>query len=304
MELIKDSKIDFVSKMKYAFIFSGILTLLGIIALIQIARGSANMGIDFAGGTNIQLKFEKPVAIDTARKLLEHNGYKDSELQQFSDPLKMLIKVKKSNVELGRIADTITDLFAKNITDNKFIVESTTEIGPTVGNRLQKDALIAVFISLLGIIVYIAWRFEFRFGIAASIATFHDVLAVLGLFFLLNKEINLLLITALLTLAGYSLTDTVVVFDRIRENLHKKLKQKLEELINISVNEVLSRTIVTSSTVFLVCFALFFLGGDVIHDFSFALLAGVVVGTYSSIFVASPILIVWQRTFKTKRVKK
>ncbi len=147
-------------------------------------------------------------------------------------------------------------------------------------------------------ILYIAWRFEFAFGIAAAIATFHDVLAVLGVFFILGKEVNLLLVTALLTLAGYSLTDTVVVYDRIRENLRLRPRDPLADVMNSSINEVLSRTIVTSSTVFLVCLALFFFGGEVIHDFSFALLIGVIVGTYSSVFVASPVVYEWRKKKK------
>jgi preprotein translocase SecF subunit len=146
---------------------------------------------------------------------------------------------------------------------------------------------------MAGIILYLAWRFEFRFGVAAAIATFHDVLAVLGIFYLLDKEITLLIVTALLTLAGYSLTDTVVVFDRIRETMNRLGRRNFGEIINLSINEVLSRTIITSLTVFLVVLALFFLGGVVIHDFALALLIGVVVGTYSSIFVAAPIVYHW-----------
>jgi len=151
----------------------------------------------------------------------------------------------------------------------------------------------AIVIAMLGIVLYIALRFEFRFGVAAAVATFHDVLAVLGVMWLLDKEINLLIVTALLTLAGYSLTDTVVVFDRIRENLRTRRRDALGAVINQGINQVLSRTIVVSLTVFLVLLALFFFGGEVIHDFSLALLLGVVIGTYSSIFVASPLLLLW-----------
>ena len=179
-------------------------------------------------------------------------------------------------------------------------MDSTTEIGPKVGKSLQHDTLIAVIISAIGMILYIAWRFEFSFGVAACIATYHDVLVVLGVFFVLGKEVNLLLVTALLTLGGYSLTDTVVVYDRIRENLRLRTKDPLDVVMNGSINEVLSRTIVTSSTVFLVCLALFFFGGEVLHDFSFALLIGVVVGTYSSVFVASPIVYEWRKGKKIR----
>jgi preprotein translocase subunit SecF len=302
IELLGKTNIPFIQLRKYAFVISGILVLLGIIALVQLLRGQANLGIDFAGGTAVQLKFEKPFQLDKARHALDVNGFKDSELQQFTEGNKLLIQVKKATTE-GRAADRILQIFAKEFSGNKFVVDSTTEIGPKVGKNLQHDTLIAVILSAIGMILYIAWRFDFSFGIAACIATFHDVLAVLGIFFLLGKEVNLLLITALLTLAGYSLTDTVVVYDRIRENLRLRPKEPLDALINGSINEVLSRTIVTSSTVFLVCLALFFFGGEVIHDFSFALLVGVVIGTYSSIFVASPVVYEWRKGKKTRPMR-
>jgi len=191
------------------------------------------------------------------------------------------------------VAERIVSVFAKEFPDNKFEVTSSTEIGPTIGKKLQEDALIAVLISFAGIVAYIAARFEFRFGVAASLATFHDVLAVLGAFYVLNKEISLLVITALLTLAGYSLTDTVVVFDRIRENLRIRRRDAIENVINNGINQVLSRTIVTSLTVVIVLIPLTLFGGEVLHDFSLALLWGVIFGTYSSIFVASPLLLIW-----------
>lgn len=167
------------------------------------------------------------------------------------------------------------------------------EIGPTIGRKLQQDAMIAVLISFIGIVGYIAARFRWVFGVSAALATFHDVLAVLGIFYLLDKEITLLVITALLTLAGYSLTDTVVVFDRIRENLRQRRREPMAQVINGAINQVLSRTIVTSLTVVLVLLPLTFAGGEVLHDFSLALLGGVIIGTYSSIFVASALLLAW-----------
>lgn len=294
MDILKNTKVDFIGKKYYAFVFSAMLAIVGIAAAVFIPMGKANLGIDFTGGVAIQLKFEKPVALDQARSVLDKEGLRDVELQQIAGSNQLLIRFKKAEGELKAISDKLTDVFAKAFADNKFIVESTTAVGPTVGKKLQKDALWAVGISLLGILVYVAWRFELIFGIAAVIATFHDVLAVLGIFYVMNKEINLLIITALLTLAGYSLTDTVVVFDRIRENLKKRGKEAPADLINRSINEVLSRTIVTSSTVLLVLIALLVAGGEVIHDFSLALFLGVMVGTYSSIFVASPLLLLWK----------
>jgi preprotein translocase subunit SecF len=293
MEFIGKTNIDFVGKRKIAFAFSGVLSLLGIAAVIMIAAGKANLGVDFAGGTSVQLRFEGAVSIDDARKALERNGLQ-ADLQQFAEGNKLLIRVKRSDLPLGRVADSVVDVFTKEFSANRFVVESSTEIGPTVGKSLQKDAVIAIIISLIAIIIYIAWRFEFKFGVAATIATFHDVLAVLGILFILNKEITLLIVTALLTIAGYSLTDTVVVFDRIRENLRSKAKSALEETINISINEVLSRTIITVLTTFMAAASILFFGGEVLHDFALALVLGLIVGSYSSIFVASPILIVWK----------
>lgn len=293
-EFVGETNINFMGLKKYAFIFSGIITLIGIIAIIQVFLGHGNLGIDFGGGTAVQLKFDKPVRIDTARSVLIKNGIEDAELQEFPEDNKILIRLKKLVATTEPVADRVISIFKQEIPDNTFIVDSSSEIGPTVGRKLQKDAITAVVLSMIGIIIYVALRFEFRFGIAAAIATFHDVIAVIGLFYILDKEINLLVITALLTLAGYSLTDTVVVFDRIREYLRIRRKEPIEVIINNGINHVLCRTIVVSFTTVLVLIALFLFGGEVIHDFSFALLMGVLVGTYSSVFVASPLLVLWK----------
>jgi preprotein translocase subunit SecF len=293
LEILGKTNVDFMGKRRYAFLFSGIMVVLGVIALIQIARGQANLGIDFAGGTAVQLKFDQSIRIEDARKALESNGLADAELQEFGQENKLLIRVKASTTIEEKTAEKVVSIFSKEFPSNKFVVESSTEIGPTIGKKLQSDALVAIVISFAGIILYIAARFELRFGVAAALATFHDVLAVLGAFYLLDKEITLLVVTALLTLAGYSLTDTVVVFDRIRENLRLRRREQEETMINNAINQVLSRTIVTSLTVVLVLIPLTLAGGEVLHDFSLALLWGVIFGTYSSVFVASPLLLLW-----------
>lgn len=300
MEFFGDTNVDFMGLKRYAFVFSGILSLLGIIAVIGMLLGYANMGIDFGGGTAVQLKFERPVKIDSARDALSKNGIGDAELQEFPMDNKLLVRLKKAFVREEHAADKIISVFGQEFPDNNLVIDTSVEIGPTVGKRLQKDAITAVILAMIGIIIYIAFRFELKFGIAAAIATFHDVLAVMGIFFILGKEMNLLIITALLTLAGYSLTDTVVVFDRIREYLRMRRKDPIEVIINNGINHVLSRTIITSLTTALVLVALVFFGGEVIHDFSLALLIGVIIGTYSSIFVASPLLLLGKG--KKKRV--
>ncbi|MCS6293545.1 MAG: protein translocase subunit SecF [Nitrospira sp.] len=293
LEILGKTNFDFMGKRKLSFAFSGVMVLLGLIAIVQIARGAANLGIDFAGGTAVQLKFDQAIHIDEARKALESNGVGDAELQEFGQDNKLLVRVKASTTIEEKTAERVMAIFTKEFPNNKFTVDSSTEIGPTIGKKLQEDALIAIVISFAGIIMYIAARFELRFGVAAALATFHDVLAVLGAFYLLDKEITLLVVTALLTLAGYSLTDTVVVFDRIRENLKLRRRDTEEATINNAVNQVLSRTIVTSLTVVIVLVPLTLAGGEVLHDFSLALLSGVIFGTYSSVFVASPLLLLW-----------
>jgi preprotein translocase subunit SecF len=293
LEILGKTNVDFMGKRHIAFIFSGIMVTLGLLALVQIGRGAANLGIDFAGGTAVQLKFIQPIKIEDARKALESNGLGDAELQQFTQDNKLLIRVKTSTTIEEKVAERVVALFGKEFPGNQLVVDSSTEIGPTIGQKLQQDALIAIVISFAGIILYIAARFELRFGVAAALATFHDVLAVLGAFYVLDKEVTLLVVTALLTLAGYSLTDTVVVFDRIRENLRLRRRDNIETVINNGINQVLSRTIVTSLTVVLVLIPLTLWGGEVLHDFSLALLWGVIFGTYSSVFVASPLLIIW-----------
>ncbi len=302
LEILGKTKIDFIAWRRTAFGVSSVLCLLGIVAIIQITRGGANLGIDFAGGTSVQLKFQRPVDVGQVRALLGANGLKDSEPQQFAGGDRIVVLSKRAEGSQAGMAQRVQDIFLKGLPDNPFVVEGTNEVGPAIGKDLQKAALWAITISMIGIIVYIAWRFEFKFGVAAAIATLHDVLAVLGFFYVLNREITLLIVTALLTLAGYSLTDTVVVFDRIRENLRGRRRESLGDVINMSINEVLSRTMVTSFTVFLVLIALFLLGGEVLHDFSLALIAGVCIGTYSSWFVASPIVYEW-RSWERARVK-
>jgi len=289
LQILHKTDIDFMGWKNISFTVSGLLILLGIVGLLQVYRGKANLGIDFVGGTTVQLSFKEKLPVDKARQALEKAGFPGATIQEVGEGNKILIRLRESE----GTSDKVQSVFKQDFPNNAFEVDSIMEIGPVIGKALQRDALVAVTVSLLAIIVYIALRFEFKFGVSAAIATLRDILAVLGIFYVLNKEINLLIVTALLTLAGYSLTDTVVVFDRIRENLKRNRRDPLPTLVNNSINEVLSRTIITSLTVVLVLIPLALFGGDVLHDFSIALLMGVVVGTYSSVFVASPLLVVW-----------
>ena len=292
-EIVGKTNIDFMGKRRIAFGISGVLIALGVLAVVQIMLGSANLGIDFSGGTAVQLKFDKPLQIEMARKALVNNGLEEAELQEFTQDNKLLIRIKTDTTIEEEISKKIVQVFKDEFKGHAFVVDSSTSIGPAIGKKLQQDALIAITLSLIGIVLYIAARFEFRFGVAAAIATFHDVLAVLGLYHILETEITLLVVTALLTLAGYSLTDTVIVFDRIRENLRQRRRDSIATIINNGINQVLSRTLVTTLTVVLVLVPLTLFGGEVLHDFSLALLLGVIIGTYSSVFVASPMLLIW-----------
>jgi SecD/SecF fusion protein len=299
-QFIKTPKYDYMQLKKITFSISGVLVLIGLIAFVQIARGKANLGVDFTGGTLVQYQAEQQFSLQEVRKVLAANGLDNVNLQQVENENRLIVRLKRSETTASNLGEQITGVFKENLAEKGFVMESQEAIGSSISEVLRNKALQAIAISLFGVILYLAMRFDLSFGVAAAIATFHDVLVVLGVCWLFNIEITLLIVTALLTLAGYSLNDSVVVFDRIRENM-KKVDQghsksnSLAATINLSINEVLSRTIVTSLTTALVLFALFFLGGTVIHDFSFALLVGLLVGTYSSVFVASPVLSLWKK---------
>lgn len=294
MEIVKKSRLDFMKIKKITFTISGIMVVLGLFSFIEITRGSANLGVDFTGGSLLQYKAENEFTMTEVRSVFERNGMDGVNLQEVENENRLIVKIKKSEEVVANLGESVSKILSEEMGEKGFVLESQSEIGSSVSAVLRNKALLAILISLIGVICYLAMRFDLRFGVAAAIATFHDVLVVLAICWLLNVEITLLIVTALLTIAGYSLNDSVVVFDRIRENLHKKETKPLDSIINSSVNQVISRTIVTSLTSALVLLALFIFGGSVIHDFSFALLCGVMVGTYSSIFIASPVLTLWK----------
>lgn len=305
--IIGQTNINFIGVRKYAFVLSGALVIIGIVGFIMIVTGKANLGIDFAGGVMVTGHFDQQVTIEDLRSAVavEFPNAEITNLKDFEKPNAFIIKTKRPETEAEgelRLA-TLKKIIERSFAGNTFTLVSEHIIGPAVGETLRGDAQKAILLSLFGIVLYIWIRFDFRSGIAATIATFHDVLAVLGIFYLMGLEFDLLIVTALLTLAGYSLTDTVVVFDRIRENLKKyRTKGEFANSVNASINEVLSRTINTSLTVLLVVGTLFFFGGEVLRHFSLAIIMGVLVGTYSSIFVASPIVVEWEAR-RPKRFK-
>jgi SecD/SecF fusion protein len=290
LRFVKKPNYDFMAIKKFAFGLSALLVIIGMVSFVEILRGDANLGVDFSGGSMLQYKADKPFQLDSIRTTLNANKFDSLDLQEVTGENRLIIKIKKSEDTVGHLGDEISQVLSQVDGDTKFELESQSEIGSSISAVLRNKAIEAIAISLIGVLIYLAIRFDFSFGLAAAAATFHDVLVVLGICWLLNVEITLLLVTALLTLAGYSLNDSVVVFDRIRENMGKLHDKKFADIINISINEVLGRTIVTSLTTGLVLAALVFYGGSAIHDFSLALLTGIFVGTYSSIFIASPLL--------------
>jgi preprotein translocase subunit SecF len=305
MELIKPGiDIDFVSRMKLAFSISLVLIIISAASLI-IHKGP-NLGIDFAGGTLVQIKFNKETSVDKIRDALKTINLGNSVIQQFGyqDNNEFLVKTEKSSSELKGLSDIIEEALAKTYAAGEYEVRRVEVVGPKVGKDLRQKGMLAMIYAMIGILVYITWRFEFRYAIGSIIALIHDVAITVGIFSLLNKEFTLPIIAALLTIIGYSLNDTIVVYDRIRENLRTQRRQPLGQIVNASINQVLSRTILTSGTTLLVVGALFFLGGAVIHDFAFALLVGVIVGTYSSIFIASPTVLAWETIKPSKRKRK
>jgi len=294
MQIIKpDTQIDFVSMRRIALIFSLVLIIVGMGSLL--VKGGPNYGIDFAGGTLVQVRFTAPTNAADIKKALEDLSVGSLVVQKFGEESnEFLIRMEKSSDELQGLSREVQGHLVKVYGADKVEVRRTEMVGPQVGKDIRNKGLKALFYAMLGILIYISWRFEFRFAIGAVVALLHDVLITLGAFSLFGKEIDLPIIAAFLAIIGYSLNDTIIVYDRIRENMGRYNKENFGFIVNHSINETLSRTILTSGTTLLVVLALFVLGGGVIHNFAFAMLVGVLIGTYSSIFVASPILIFWQ----------
>lgn len=304
MQFIKSGvSIDFVGR---RFLFMGLSTVIILIGIASlIFHGGLNYGIDFAGGTLVQVKFSQPTTPDRIRKALKGLDLGSNTIQQFeeSNGKEFLIRVEKSKSDLVGLSDDIKSTLDKAYGADQVDIRRVEMVGPKVGEDLRRKGVLAIIYALIGLLIYITFRFEFKFALGAVVALFHDVIITVGVFSLLNKEFSLSILAALLAIVGYSLNDTIVVYDRIRENLKKPSKRSYEEIINTSINETLSRTILTSLTTILVLLSLFFLGGGVIHDFAFALMIGVIVGTYSSIFIASPIVIAMKgiKAFSGKR---
>ncbi len=300
MQFFKNPRIGFIQARRKAMIISAAAILTGIV--FAVLRGGYNPSIDFAGGTLVEIKLEKPVPLQMIRDIMAGSEFAGVEVTNFGKPEEVLIKVKQVG-EAAEAARKIVSAIQGEIADQQIDIRRSETVGPKIGNELKTAALWAIIYSLFGIIVYISWRFEFKFAVGAILALIHDVMITLGFFAVTDKEISLPVIAAILTIVGYSLNDTIVVFDRIRENLRMRKRESFPAVVNASINETLSRTVITSVTTLVVVICLTILGGEMIRDFALTLLIGVMVGTYSSIFIASPLLVEWHAAM-SKRVKK
>jgi preprotein translocase SecF subunit len=279
---------------------------LTVLALGAIAvRGGLRYSIDFTGGTLVQLKFEEPVESQVLREALATvEGLSSSEVQRFGDPTDVVIRAQVPAGEEDVFGDRIESHLrqAPQLEGRDFQVVRTEAVGPKIGEELKTQAVLAILYALVLILIYVAIRFDLKFGVAAIAATLHDIVMSVGIFALFDKEISLAVVAAFLTIVGYSLNDTIVVFDRIREDLRAMRRESYATVVNTAVNQTLSRTVLTSGSTLLTVLFLYFIGGPVIHDFAFALIVGIVIGTYSSIFIAAPLVVDWHRRFEEGRV--
>jgi len=293
LRFTRKPNLDYMKLRHITYAISAILIGIGLIASVQIARGKANMGVDFAGGSLLQYKASQAFTMNEVRQAFNKHQIEGLDLQEVENEHSLIVKIKKSEEVIGNLSAQISSALTSELAAKNFTLESQSEIGSSVSAVLRDKAAMAILISLVGVVIYLAMRFDIRFGVAAAMATMHDILIIIGLCWLLDIEMTLLIVTALLTLGGYSLNDSVVVFDRIRENMAKDRHHSMISQINNSVNQVVGRTIITGVTTCLTLLTLLFLGGSVIHDFAFVLFWGIVVGTFSSVFVASPLLLLW-----------
>ena len=300
MELIKPGlKIPFTRYRKIAIIIS---TIVNLAVLIMLFVKGPNLGVDFAGGTMVHLKFQQNVTIPDVRQAFEKMDLGGSVIQDFGQPgsNEYLVRLDQTSVEIGVLGEQIKKVLTDQFGADQFEVRRIESVGPKIGEDLRQRGALSVIVATIMMGIYIWFRFDLRFGIGAVIALVHDVLVAVGALMLANYEFDLTIIAALLTIVGFSVNDTVVICDRIRENMRKIKRETLEGIINISINETLSRTILTTGTALLVLVSLYLLGGAVIRPFAFTLLVGFISGVYSTIFIASPVILMW----KKKPVKK
>lgn len=289
LRLIGSTKIDFIKSRHICYILSAVVLIVGL--TIFFVRGERSYGIDFTGGELQEYLFEKPLNLDAVRGALKEVGLGNAMLQQFGQDQKRII-IRTPQDSAGKISESLK----AHITDNRFDILRVERVGPAVGKDLKRRAYLAILSAMAGILIYVAIRFKhINFAMAGIIALFHDIFIAVGLMAATNRELSLTIVAALLTIAGYSINDTIVIYDRVRENIKSVKKGSLRDIINLSVNQTLSRTILTSGVTLLAVVALLFFGGSVLNDFAFCLFVGFISGVYSTVYIASPLVITWQR---------
>jgi preprotein translocase subunit SecF len=304
MELIRpDTRYDFIGKRKITVWISAIAILLCLGSIVL--HGGLRYGVDFAGGLLLQIKFSKPVEISEIRSALETMGAKEAMVQNFGGENEFLIRVEKASDDIEAKSKSIQSALRERFKDKALEIRRAEIVGPKVGSDLKRKALWAVGLSFLGILIYVALRFhQFSYGLGGIIALFHDVTIIYGVISIFNIEYSLSILAVILTVIGFSINDTIVIFDRVRENIKKMRKEDLVTIFNVSINETLGRTILTNGTVMMVVLILFFFGGDVIHDFTIALLVGQVTGTYSTVYIASLVVLYWEEHVVKRRKRR
>lgn len=301
LQILHNTNVDFMGKRAFAYTLSGIFVLISIVSLIM--HGGPRYGVDFTGGTLVELAVTPAPHVDAVRSAVEAAGFHGAEIQRMERAEYFLIRLTAG--EGGKSpADVVKSALEQLESGTSVEIRRVESVGPRVGGELRGAAVKAVFLALGLILVYVAIRYDWRYSLGAVVALFHDVFIALGAVSLTNREVTLTVVAAFLTIAGFSINDTIVVFDRIRERKQALRKESPEKIMNIAVNETLSRTVITSLTVALTVLSLFFFGGDVIHDFSFAMLVGVVFGTYSSVYIASALALDTQLWLERQGKKK
>jgi preprotein translocase subunit SecF len=303
MDIIRpDTRFDFIGKKKFTIWISIVAILISFGSIFY--HGGLKLGVDFAGGILLQIKFSKQINTSEVRNAFETIGLKDAMVQNFGGENEFLIRIEKKSEDLERLSRSIQDSLKEKFKDKALEIRRAEVVGPKVGKDLKTKAIWATGLSFLAMLVYVAVRFrQFSYGLGGIVALVHDIIITFGAISILGLEFSLSLLAVILTIIGFSINDTIVIFDRVRENIKKMRKESLENIFNISINETLGRTILTSGTVMMVVLILFFFGGPVIHDFTSAMIVGLISGTYSTIYIASPVVLFWHEHFIKKKKK-
>jgi preprotein translocase subunit SecF len=305
MELIPyNTRFDFIGKKKFTLWISAAAILISFASIFL--HSGLRYGVDFAGGLVAEIKFSKPVGISEVRNATDAMGLKDAVVQKFGGENEFLIRVEKATSDLEAISKSIQTSLQERFKDNPLEIRRVEVVGPKVGKDLKTKAMWAVGLAFLGILIYVGFRFhEFAYGLGGIVALFHDIVVTFGAVSVFNIEFSLNILAVILTIIGFSINDTIVIFDRVRENIKKMRKEELVTIFNVSINETLGRTVLTTGTVMMVVLILFFFAGEVIHDFTIALIVGLITGTYSTVYIASPVVLFWeQHVLKGKRARR